>query len=150
MAENFLKIRNGVSLGNLSSAPSLPVNGDMYYNGTANKFKLYENGAWVEIGGSGGGYTTSIKTTTYTAVDKDEIFADSSGGAFTIDLPASPSIGNRVKVVDYGSSWSTNSVTIGRNGSNINGTAADFTLNLSDSWVEFIFVDTTKGWRVVS
>jgi hypothetical protein len=60
MADNFLKIRNGIALGNLTSAPSLPSNGDMYYDATLNEFRFYENGAWVGMGGGGGGSVSSV------------------------------------------------------------------------------------------
>jgi len=95
-------------------------------------------------------YNTVIKTTTYTAVTGDEIFANSSGGAFTITLPASPTIGNRVKIIDYSGNWATNNVTVGRNSQNINGSAANLTLNINNAWVELIFVDATQGWRIVT
>lgn len=95
-----------------------------------------------------GNYVSSIKTTTYLAVNYDEIFADSSGGAFTITLPASPVLGQRVKIADYAANWATNNVTVARNGSNIQGAAADFTLNVNGAKVEFIYVDSTRGWNV--
>jgi hypothetical protein len=94
-------------------------------------------------------YTTSIKTTTYTAVDRDELFANTSGGAFTITLPASPTIGMRVKISDYSGNWATNNVTVARNSENIDGAASDFTLNVNGAWVEFIYVDVTRGWNVL-
>ena len=53
-------------------------------------------------------------------------FTDTSGSAFNVTLPASPSAGNVVAVADYANNWGTNAVTLLRNGSNIEGAAADF------------------------
>ena len=44
--------------------------------------------------------TGSIKTTTFTAVNGQGFFADTSSGAFTMNLPAGTA-GNIVSVVDY-------------------------------------------------
>ena len=65
-------------------------------------------------------------------------------------LPAGPSVGNRVKMVDYAGTWATNSVTVERNGANINGVAADFILNVNNSWVEFVYIDSIQGWKVIT
>ena len=65
----------------------------------------------------------AIKTGTYTAVDKDQLIAN-SGSAFTITLPSSPSAGATVIVKNVGAG----TVTIARNGSNIEGAAQDLSL----------------------
>ena len=49
MATNFMRIRNGISLGNLPSAPSNPLNGDFYYDTTLNSFQFYQNGSWQTL-----------------------------------------------------------------------------------------------------
>lgn len=91
-------------------------------------------GAAVWIAG-GGGITSLYKTGTYTAVDGDYIFANSAGGAFTINLPATPDTGDTVIIKDCGSAG-TNNVTIGRNGETIQGVAADFVIDQDYGQVE--------------
>lgn len=49
MSIDFFRIKTGIGLGSLSSAPSSPVNGEIYYNSTSNQFQLRQNGAWVDI-----------------------------------------------------------------------------------------------------
>lgn len=44
-----IRVNKTFRVGNLASAPSTPINGQIYYNTTDNKFKLYENGSWVEV-----------------------------------------------------------------------------------------------------
>ena len=60
--------------------------------------------------------TGSIKTSTFTAANGEGYFANTSGGAFTMNLPAG-SAGNIVSVVDYTNTFQTNALTIAANGS---------------------------------
>ena len=95
--------------------------------------------------------TGSVKTATFTAVNGEGYFANTSGGAFTMNLPASPSAGNIVSVKDYLFTFATNNLTIGRNGSNIGGQgSADITSSTNGSALTFIYVDGTQGWLVIN
>ena len=94
-------------------------------------------------------WDTTAKTTGFTAVSGRGYFVDSSSSAITVTLPASPSAGNIVSVSDYNGSAVTNSITIGRNGSNINGDASDYSITKADSAVTFVYVDATVGWTSV-
>jgi len=90
----------------------------------------------------GGAYNDwSVKTTTYTAVNKDQLIANHASTAFTITLPASPSAGDTVIIANAGAAV----VTIGRNSSNINSVAADGTL-LQGNSTQIVYVDGTIGW----
>ncbi len=90
----------------------------------------------------GGAYNDwSIKTTTYTASNKDQLIANHASTAFTITLPASPSAGNTVIIKNVGNAL----VTIGRNSSNIDSVAADGTLPKGNA-VQLVYVDGTIGW----
>lgn len=89
-----------------------------------------------------------VKTSNYQAVAGDRLIANSAGGPFTITLPASPAIGALVTIYDGGGLWSSNNVTLARNGQNTNGVASDFTLNAGGK-AEAVFVDSTIGWRVI-
>jgi len=94
-------------------------------------------------------WDTTKKTTGFTATSGVGYFADTSSAAFTITLPASPSAGNVVAVSDYAGTFGTNAITVGRNSSNINGSASDFTLSKDNVTAQFIYVDAIQGWRVV-
>jgi hypothetical protein len=86
-------------------------------------------------------------TSNVTATSSQRIAADTTGGSFTVTLPASPSTGDYVKIIDVGN-FSTNSLIIGRNGSTIEGYADDFELDLGQSIIEFIYINST--WQVYS
>ena len=93
---------------------------------------------------SAGAYNDwAVKTGTYTASNKDQLIAN-SGSAFTITLPASPSVGNTVVIKNVGAG----TVTIGRNGSNIEGSAQDGTL-ASTKAMQVVYVDGTLGWKEI-
>jgi hypothetical protein len=67
-------------------------------------------------------WDTTVKTTGFTAVSGTGYFVNTTSGAITVTLPASPSAGNIVGITDYAGTAATNNITIGRNGSKIEGT----------------------------
>ena len=77
----------------------------------------------------------------------DGFFVNTSGGAVTVTLPASPSAGDIVAFKDYANTWDTNAVTLNNNGSKINGVCACSELNTESQSVTLIYVDATKGWQ---
>lgn len=91
-------------------------------------------------------WNTVVKTSLYTAVSQDEVFADTSGGSFTVNLPATATLGHRVRIIDYGNTFGTNTLTIGRNGNNINGSAADLTMNVDGDFIELV-ANGNNDWR---
>lgn len=48
MSDSFFRIRNGLTLGNLSADPASGVNGDMYYNTVSNTIREFVNGIWTD------------------------------------------------------------------------------------------------------
>ena len=90
--------------------------------------------------------TGSIKTATFTAAAGEGYFCNTSGGAFTVNLPAG-SAGAVVAVSDYTRTFQTNNLTVSPNGSEkIGGVAADATLSTEGQTATFVYVDSTEGW----
>ena len=76
-----------------------------------------------------------------------QILANTNGGAFTLTLPASPSAGQEVSVIDQGYDFNTNALTIGRNSSNIANAAADLVVNTQGAGFTLVYSgDATTGW----
>ena len=91
-------------------------------------------------------WQTTKKTATFTATSGEGYFCDTSGGAFTLNLPSSPSAGDIVGIKDYGGDFSSNNLTIGRGGSPLDGTAANKALDTRFLSLTLVYVDGTQGW----
>ena len=95
-------------------------------------------------------WDTTAKTAGFTAVSGNGYFCNTSGGAFTVNLPSSPSVGDIVAVKDYAGTFDTNNLTLGRGGSNIEGLAVDRVLETQSLSITFVYADATKGWLAVN
>lgn len=95
-----------------------------------------------------GAIAWQIKTTTYTAAAGEAILADTSGGAWTLTLPASPSANDVVRVADYAGTFATNNLTVARNSLKIMGLSEDMTVSDNNVAFTLTYVDATEGWRL--
>jgi hypothetical protein len=91
-------------------------------------------------------WDTTAKTASFTAVSGNGYFVNTTSGAITATLPATPSAGDIVGFNDYARTFATNNLTIGRNGSNIQGVADDATISTNGRSTMFVYVDATQGW----
>ena len=96
---------------------------------------------WIDAGG-GGGIAYTRHTSNVTMAANEGVIADTSGGAFTVTLPATPAVGDTVVITD-GDDWATTNLTVGRNGSTIEGDAADMTMDIGGVAVQFTYDGTT-------
>ena len=74
------------------------------------------------------------------------ILADSSGGIFTISLPATPFVGDTIHIQDSVASWAANNVTVDRNGNLIETLAANDILDIDRGWIIYEYYDAIQGW----
>ena len=95
-------------------------------------------------------WQTSIKTTSFTAVSGEGYFVNTTSGAITMTLPASPSVGDIVSVKDYAQTFNTNNLTVGRNSQPIEGQTFDLVLDTQGVAITLIYGDATKGWQSVN
>jgi len=94
-------------------------------------------------------WDTTAKTTGFTAVSGNGYFVNTTSTAITVTLPAG-SAGSIVSLKDYANTWQTNNVTVTPNGTDkINGINDSALLSTEDQSVTLVYVDSTKGWRVV-
>lgn len=94
--------------------------------------------------------TFLIKAEAYTAVAGDVVFVNSASGAYTVTLPSSPTLGDRVRIIDLANNAATNNITAGRNGNNIDGSASNFVIDINNAGVELIYTNSTYGWRTLN
>jgi hypothetical protein len=112
---------------------------------TADGIIYYENSSG-NVQPLSAGISYVVKTANYTTKDKEGVLADTSGGAFTVTLPATPATGAQVVVADAGGAWGTNNLTIGRNGETIAGVAQDLICDISGVSVQLVYDGST--WEV--
>jgi len=91
-------------------------------------------------------WQSTVKTGDFTAVSGEGYFVNTTSGAITATLPSSPSAGDFVAFKDYAETFASNNLTIGRNGSNIQGNANNSVLNTNRASVVLVYVDSTEGW----
>jgi len=91
-------------------------------------------------------WQTTPKTATFTAVSGEGYFANTSGGAFNMNLPAGTA-GAIVSVADYAATFQTNNLTIVPNGTDkIGSINANTKLSTEGQSITLVFVDSTQGW----
>ena len=95
-------------------------------------------------------WCTTAKTAPFTGVSGKGYFVNTTCGAVTVTLPATPTAGDVVAFKDYAGQWNTNSVTLCNNGNKINGDCATADLNTQNQSVTLIYVDATKGWQDIN
>jgi len=91
-------------------------------------------------------WCTTAKTSPFTSVSGNGYFVNTTSGAVTVTLPASPSAGDIVSIKDYANTFDTNNVTVGRNSSKIGGECIDATLSTEGDSITLVYVDGTQGW----
>jgi len=110
-----------------------------------NRYVLYADGTNVNIINMEQVWrAVSANTTTQPGAG---LLVNTSGGARTITLPASPATGDFVSFIDAGYTFDTNALTVGRNGSNIANAAADLVVNTEGAGFTLVYSgDATVGW----
>ena len=89
-----------------------------------------------------------VKDSDFSAVTANRYAVDTTDGQIICTLPASPSTGDYVKIIDI-SNWSGNkTVILNRNGSTIEGYTDNFELDLGQSIIELIYINST--WNIYS
>src|SRR6056300_676077 len=100
---------------------------------------MFDQGTFENIGAVT--WDTTVKTSGFTGVSGNGYFVNTTSAAITVTLPASPSAGDIIGIKDYANTADTNNITIGRNGSPIQGTASDFIIDTEGRSVFLVYVD---------
>lgn len=97
-----------------------------------------------------GGLKWEVITSNTVASAGKGYLIDTSGGAVTLTLPASMAINESIGIKDLKGSFSTNNLTIARNGNNIQGLAEDFIGDVDNMAVNLTYTDVTTGIAIVN
>ena len=113
------------------------------------------NGAAIEVmtfnlGGAGSntssGYTYVEATGNTTASANTKYIVNTNSANITITLPSSPTFGTEVGIIDGTGNASVHAITIGRNGSNIQGAASNMTVTTDRSAFTLVYYNASQGW----
>jgi len=109
---------------------------------------VYSDGTNVNLGLRKQGYVTlnSSTITAYTAVDGDQILANTTANPITVTLPASPPVGSEVLFVDARGTFANNNLIVNRNSQPINSGTSNLTLTTNGQAFSLVYVDSTRGW----
>jgi hypothetical protein len=102
--------------------------------------------------GSGSAYPSNFlnRYANYTASGGDNIFADTSGGGFTITLPASPSEFTQLCITDAAGDFGIagDTLTINPNGLYLMGSLSNMTVTTPNASFCLMYYSSTPGWRI--
>ena len=113
------------------------------------------SGAAIEVmtfnlGGTGSntssGYTYVEATGNTTANANTKYIVNTNSANITITLPSSPTFGTEVGIIDGTGNASVHAITIGRNGSNIQGAASNMTVTTDRSAFTLVYYNASQGW----
>ena len=160
---NFFRIKDGLSIINADDTsasiltgvanPTISgvaaVEGSLYLKSDGVSYK--KTGAadtdwqpYSEI--EGGGLLWSTISGATTAESSRGYILKSSGGVFTVTLPAAPEEGDVVGFVGLGD-IETNNITVSMNGLNMNGASDDLVIDLNYCYFEMLYTgDASTGW----
>jgi hypothetical protein len=92
----------------------------------------------------------SVQTSGFTAVAGRGYPCNTTSSAFTVTLPASPSVGDYVQILDYAGTFDTNNLTINPNSNKLEGGTSNLVLSGDREGVTLTYIDSTQGWLAVS
>jgi hypothetical protein len=136
---------NGVSVLTVNTSNAVTVTGSVSATGNIQGSYLLGNGSAL-TGIVAGVSWASVQTGNLTAVSGTAYPVNTTSSAIWVTLPASPSAGNYVQLVDYARTWTTNNVTLNPNGQKINASTSNVVLSTNGQGVILTYIDSTQGW----
>ena len=132
----------------------------------AKVIRVWSGTEWVEVGVQAalpGDYVDTTALNSALASYKQEVnltvssnitlvagrryFVDTTA-ARTLTLPASPTLGQEIIVIDASGTAGTYNITINSNSGKINGTVQNLTIDVDGAGASLIYTGSTYGWRV--
>ena len=109
-----------------------------------NCYVLYSDGTNIEKANEYRKWRTLTAAETIQAGAK--LFIDTTGGAFTVTLPASPAVGDEVHFIDSRFNFDSAALTVGRNSSKIANATSDLVVNTEGAGFGLVFSGSNVGW----
>jgi hypothetical protein len=113
----------------------------------------YGSGVWrgfdTSASESGGIEWSAISSDT-NALPGHGYLINASDNDVTILFPSNPETGDTIGVSDAYNKALVHTITIDRNGKNIEGIASDLIIDISGASVTLVFMDETRGWEIIN
>ena len=122
---------NSIQLGESGDTLTIPSGATLQNCGTATGFGI--------------SFCTTVKTGDFTATAGKGFFIN-TGSAVTVTLPASPSAGDELIVIDSTGQAATNNITLGRNGSKIKGQCVNAKIKVNRGGARIVYSGSSQGW----
>ena len=90
-------------------------------------------------------WESSVKTSSFTAAAGEGYFINTTGGAITVTLPSTPTIGDVIELIDFAGTSSSNKILI-TSSNNIEGASGDKAIRNNFGSVRIVYSGSTKGW----
>jgi len=143
---SFRMVVNGsgnVGIGTSSPTQKLDVSGTV-------KATAFQGDGSALTGTGSVAWGATVKTSSFTAVSGNGYFVDTTSSAVIVTLPASPSAGDNIGIIDYAGTFNSNNCTIDANGNKIEGSTDVQVIQTNRTGLNLIFIDSTQGWLVSS
>lgn len=112
----------------------------------------YATGSGFGCGSGGGGSPNltwgGVQTGSFAAAVNTIYCVNTTGGALTMTLPASPVAGNQIVFTDCASTFGNNALTVANNANLLMGLNENMTVSTSNAAATLVYSGVTLGWRM--
>ncbi len=120
-------------------------------DGSANQILTTDGSGQLSFVDNSGGtdWQSAIKTANFTAAAGEGYFVNTSGGAFEIDLPGSPSVGDEIEFVDFSRTFGTNALTLDQGSNKFQSQIASTKkpeFGTNGQSIRIVYSGSTQGW----
>lgn len=129
-------------MGTTAERPTAVNPGVTFYNQSTNQLEIYNGSTWVTVGD----YQRVDISSSQTVVANRSFWVNTTSGAVTITLPASPNQGDFVKITDVAGTFATNNCIVNPNGGRIMRQADTMTISTNGASINMVYYDATRGW----
>jgi hypothetical protein len=100
--------------------------------------------------GFGTNFDATVKTSDFNAAKNTGYFINTTSAGVVVTLPASPSLGDQITLVDYAGTFDTNGLGINLNGNKVNGVTTATGITTERQSCILTYSDATQGWLVTA
>ena len=95
--------------------------------------------------------TTVAITANHSILPGEILLIDTTAGTeLTLTMPANPSQGDRINLIDAAGQCGTTKAVIARNGNKIANLAEDLDFDIKNASLELIYTGSSYGWSILS